>query len=271
MLLSFNHDLPTGSFLAVTSTGLFLRHSSGMSASDMSSGNKLVIYSAQSSFVNASRVRLFVHEKGIAAQVEQVELDMLAGEHKRWPHLKRNPWGEVPVLVLPDGSHLSEAAAIVHYLDHRWAGTRRITGDTLEQQVQDIQWEERIRLRILVPILAMAHVQLGMLGHKLELTHNAAWGEHSRKEAIASAAVIDALLSDGREWLLGGPEPTFADITLGTTITVGNYPVIGVALNERYEHIDTYWRRWMQRPSFQQTYKDGTHGVPQISQYKASS
>ena len=226
----------------------------------------LVIYSAVSAFPNATRVRIFLLEKGVSDQFHQVYVDMLAGEHRKWPHLKRNPWGEVPVLTLPDGSFLSEAAAIVRYIDQSYPGTRQVLGGSPLLQALDVQWEERIRIHMLLPILTMAHVSHTLLGPKVELTHNEQWGEHSRKEALACAAEVDRLLNDGRQWLLNGPEPTFADITLCCTIAAGNYPVMATSFNERFEFIDRYWQRWQERPSFSAAYGDGYSGVKEIDE-----
>ena len=103
---------------------------------------KLLVYSAVSAFPNASRLRLFLLEKGVEGLFEQRLVDVLGGEHRCWPHVQRNPWGEVPVLELPDGSHLSEAAAIARYVDQQWTGTRAVMGTTPLLQALDVQWEE---------------------------------------------------------------------------------------------------------------------------------
>ena len=65
------------------------------------------------------------------------------------------------------------------------------------------------------------HVSQGGLGPAVDLTVNDAWGEHSRKQALVTAAIIDKHLSDGREWIIGGKEPTAADITLCTAMASG--------------------------------------------------
>ena len=225
---------------------------------------KPILYSAVSAFPNPTRVRLFLAEKQLSSEYTLVNVDMLGGEHKRWPHTNKNAWGEVPVLALPDGSFLSEAAAIVHFIDASTPGSRRVTGSTPLQQALDVQWESRIRIHILLPLLTMAHVSHALLGPKVELTHNPQWGEHARKQALAAAAQVDRLLSDGRQWLLDGAEPTFADITLCATIACGNYPVMATSLNERFEFIDRYWRRWQTRPSFRSVYADGYSGMKDI-------
>ncbi len=60
-------------------------------------------------------MRLFIPEKGIAGQIDEVVYDMAPGaEQRQWPHLKMIPWGETPTLQLDDGSHLSVSVAVAH-------------------------------------------------------------------------------------------------------------------------------------------------------------
>lgn len=98
---------------------------------------KLKLYTAVAAYPNPQRLRLFLHEKGIADAVEEVLLDPSpVGEQRGWRHLNRNAWGEIPTLELPDGSFLSEANAIARYFDVSHDG-RRILGSTAEEQALD--------------------------------------------------------------------------------------------------------------------------------------
>jgi len=226
------------------------------------------IYTSPSAFPNPQRLRLFLHEKGIAAQFSEVIYDMApGGEQRKWPHLKMNPWGETPTLELEDGSFLSETAAIVRYLDQLYPG-RKIMGVSPLEQGQDTMWENRIFIHVLYRIVTMFHVMHIGLGPKLELTHNAQWGEHCRKEALSHAALVDRHLSDGRPWLLGGEDPTFADITLCVAIAFSKFPVNATPLDERFEYLDAIWKRWQARPSFQSAYADGGSGLNELAHLK---
>lgn len=79
------------------------------------------------------------------------------------------------------------------------------------------------------------------------------------------AALVDRHLADGREWLLGGSAPTFADITLCTAIAFSKFPTNQTPLDERFEHLAGLWARWQQRPSFQAAYADGNSGLPELA------
>lgn len=235
---------------------------------DLPMTERLRLYTSPSAFPNPQRVRLFIHEKGIADRVEEVVYDMApGGQQRQWPHLKMNPWGETPTLLLADGSYLSETTGIVRYLDAAFEG-RRITGADAREQGLDAMWDSRIWVHILYRITTMFHVLHQGLGPKLELTHNPQWGEHCRKEALAHAALVDRHLADGRSWLLGGAAPTLADITLCTAIAFGKFPVNATPLDERFEHLDAFWKRWMARDSFRSAYADGGSGLDELVSLK---
>lgn len=225
--------------------------------------DKLRLYTSPSAFPNPQRVRLFMHEKGIADQVEEIIYDMApGGDQRKWPHLKMNPWGETPTLLLSDGSALSESPAIARYLEQ--LPGRKVLGETALEQAQDAMWDGRIFTHVLYRITTMFHVMHQGLGLKLELTSNPQWGEHCRKEALAHAGLVNQHLSDGREWILGGTAPTFADITLCTAIAFSGFPTNQTPLNERFEHIHYFWERWQQRDSFKSAYADGNSGLPEL-------
>lgn len=73
---------------------------------------------------------------------------------------------------------------------------------------------------------------------------------------------------DDRPWILGGEEPTFADITLCTAIAFSKFPVNGTPLDERFEYPDGLWTRWQARPSFQSAYADGGSGLDELAHLK---
>ncbi len=91
--------------------------------------DRMRLYTSPSAFPNPRRVRLLMHEKGIADRVEEVVLDMApGGEQRGWRHLKRSPWGETATLELPDGGCLAESTAIGRDLDAN-SRNRKVMGD----------------------------------------------------------------------------------------------------------------------------------------------
>jgi glutathione S-transferase len=63
---------------------------------------------------NAYKVRLLLHKLGLPC--ERIEMNVDDGSTRRAEFLARNPVGQVPVLELPDGTHLAQSNAILVYL-----------------------------------------------------------------------------------------------------------------------------------------------------------
>lgn len=64
---------------------------------------------------NPRRVHVYLAEKGI--QVERVNIDMQKGEHKAPEFIEKNLNGQIPVLELDDGTHISESISICRYFE----------------------------------------------------------------------------------------------------------------------------------------------------------
>lgn len=64
---------------------------------------------------NPRRVRMFMAEKGVSCDTEQV--DIVKGENLDESYLAVNPRGLLPALVLDDGTVLDESVAICRYLE----------------------------------------------------------------------------------------------------------------------------------------------------------
>ena len=64
---------------------------------------------------NPRRVRIFMAEKGI--EIETVQINLMKLEQHSDAYKKINPLGEVPALVLDDGTCISQTHAICRYLE----------------------------------------------------------------------------------------------------------------------------------------------------------
>jgi glutathione S-transferase len=64
---------------------------------------------------NPRRVRIFLSEKGMSVPVERIDLAAL--EHKSAEFTALNPLQRVPVLVLDDGTVITESIAICRYFE----------------------------------------------------------------------------------------------------------------------------------------------------------
>jgi glutathione S-transferase len=81
------------------------------------------------------RVRMALLEKGL--EVDEIEVDMAAGAHRRDPYLTLNPYGRVPTLV--DGDLvLYESTAILDYLEARFPEPALVPGGVRERALVDM-------------------------------------------------------------------------------------------------------------------------------------
>ncbi|KAK2592807.1 hypothetical protein QQS21_009511 [Conoideocrella luteorostrata] len=69
---------------------------------------------------NTDRVRLTLAEGGFT-DYELVLLNLQKGEQKSAEHMKRHPWGKIPVMISADGFTLYESRAICKYLATKYA------------------------------------------------------------------------------------------------------------------------------------------------------
>src|SRR6185436_12907113 len=69
-------------------------------------GASMILYGAPMPAPNPRRVRIFLAERGI--DLPETPLDIMKREHKSDDHRARNSLGQVPTLVLDDGTAISE-------------------------------------------------------------------------------------------------------------------------------------------------------------------
>ena len=161
-------------------------------------------------FPNPTRVRIALAEKGLAARVAFVNVDVQAGEHKRPAFLAKNPSGVVPVLELEDGTALSESSAIIEYLDHL-EGEPVLTGRTAKERGVIAMIQRKVEAGFLDAVAAYFHHSTPGLGPHLETYQNREWGEKNREWALSTLRWMERLLGD--QDFLAGERLTSADIT----------------------------------------------------------
>jgi glutathione S-transferase len=120
------------------------------------------------------RVRIFLAEKGIELETEEVDLG--AGEQHSEEFAAINPERAVPVLQLDDGSYLSEVVAICQYLEELYPEPA-LLGTTPEERARVTMWNAKVE-------------QLGLLA-VMEALRNFARGFKGR--AIAGATGYDQI------------------------------------------------------------------------------
>ena len=156
---------------------------------------------------NPRRVRIYLAEKGIDVPTEQVDLGALAQKSPAFTAI--NPLQRVPVLLLDDGTILSESIAICRYFEMLHPEPPLFGVGPKDAAIVEM-WQRRVELHLLFPV---AHVfrnsHPAMV--KMEVPQVPAWAEANKPRVAEFLEIVDKELA-GRPFI-AGDRYTVADIT----------------------------------------------------------
>jgi len=156
---------------------------------------------------NPRRVRIFLDEKGIQVPFEDVDLAQSA--HKTAEFTKLNRFQRVPVLVLDDGTVLSETMAICRYFEET-KSEPALFGKGALGRAQVEMWNRRVELG-LFSCVAQAFRHLHPAMAQMEVPQIGAWGEVNKPRAQEVLKFLDEELAGRR--FIAGDNYSVADIT----------------------------------------------------------
>jgi glutathione S-transferase len=190
---------------------------------------------------NPRRVRVFLAEKGI--QVPFEELDLMKGALKTSEFTKMNPFQRVPVLVLDDGTAISETMAICRYFEETKPEPALFGTGAQERAVVEM-WNRRMELHLLLCVAqAFRHLHPAMA--HLEVPQVPAWGEANKPRALEAMQCMDKELS-GRPFI-AGKQFSVADIT--ALVAVDFMCPARIERPAELKHIDRWHKEVSARPS----------------------
>ena len=156
---------------------------------------------------NPRRVKIFLAEKGIEIERQQVDINQL--EQYSGSFSQINPMQRLPVLVLADGTAISESVAICRYLEALQPEPPLFGLDDLDRAIVEM-WQRRVEFGLLMPVaFSFRHLHPGAA--HLEKPQVPQWGEASKPRAREFMAFLDGELAK-REFV-AGERFTIADIT----------------------------------------------------------
>lgn len=198
------------------------------------------LYGEDNPAPNPRRVRIFLAERG--GEVEHVRVPLRERGHKAPEFLRKNSLGQLPVLELDDGSHLSESVSICRYLDETLPGPT-LFGASPRERAEIDMWIRRIEFQLMAPI-----GQIWRHTHPLTaalLTQFRDFGESNRARVEQVYRWLDGELAD-RDFIAGAAY-SMADIIALTTMDFGVF--IGVPVPGDCDRVAAWHRRVSDRPS----------------------
>ncbi len=200
----------------------------------------MILYGAPNPAPNPRRVRIFLAEKGI--DLPETPISLMTGEHKSPEHIARNSRGQVPTLVLDDGTAISETVSICRYFEELHPEPP-LFGTTAVERAHVDMWIRRVEFNLMAPVgnfWRHAHPRTAAL-----LTQFKDFGESNRAAYASVLKWLDGELADRP--FLAGPTYTMADICALTTIDFASW--IGLAMGDDIPNVLAWHARVTARPS----------------------
>ncbi|MEM5517915.1 glutathione S-transferase family protein [Henriciella sp. AS95] len=191
---------------------------------------------------NPQVVRTFMAERGVT--VDTIEVDLMGGENRKAEYLKVNPAGQMPALVLADGTLITEITAICEYLDEISPGDSLI-GSTPEERAITRRWMRWTDFEVIDPMTRAFRYSEGLqlFQNRLPCFPDAAPG---LKECVKEALRWLNGQMDSEIWLTGD-RFSLADILLFSFVAFGGQ--VGQPLDRNLTNLADWYDRMEKRES----------------------
>ena len=189
---------------------------------------------------NPRRVRIFLAEKGMSIPVEKIDLANL--EHKTAEFTALNPLQRVPVLVLDDGTVITESIAICRYIEGLRPEPALFGRGALEEALVEM-WNRRVDLNLYQAVAAVfRHTNPAMKDYESQIPQ---WGEANRPRVFEFLGLLDRELKD--RLFVAGDHYTVADIT--TLVAVDFMRPAKLIMPEDFANLRRWHAQVGERPS----------------------
>ena len=189
---------------------------------------------------NPRRVNIFLAEKGL--DIERINIDLMAGEHKQPEYLAKIGVPQVPALELDDGTILTETVAICRYFEALQPEPNMMGRDVMEQIIIE-KWQRQIEFRLFATVaICFRHTNPHLAVLEDQCTD---WGEVNRGRLDGRLGELDQRL-EGRDWI-AADRLTIADVT--AIVAIDFLRVIKHPIPESYTNLLAWVARMHARPS----------------------
>jgi glutathione S-transferase len=190
---------------------------------------------------NPRRVRIFLAEKGIEMAFE--ELDLMKGALKTAEFTQRNWFQRVPVLILDDGTAISETVAICRYFEESKPEPALFGKGAVGRATVEM-WNRRMELGLLAAVqFAFRHLHPAMA--QLEMPQVPAWGEANKPRALEIMTFMDRELA--ARPFIAGDALSIADIT--ALCAIDFMKPARIQRPPELKHLDRWHKDMSARPS----------------------
>ncbi len=191
---------------------------------------------------NSLRVKVFISEKGI--DVPRIKIDVMGGGTRTADFLAKNSLGELPLLELDDGRHLSESVAICRYLESLHPEPS-LMGANAEEQAFIEMWSRRVEQQLFDVIGGIGRHSLEFFADKLEQIPEYAAAQ--KRELEKKWAWFDEEMSDGRTFVVND-KFSIADITGMAILFVSDF--MDLPMPNDLKHAKRWQAALRARPSY---------------------
>ncbi|MFV0298800.1 MAG: glutathione S-transferase family protein [Hyphomicrobiaceae bacterium] len=190
---------------------------------------------------NPRRVRIFLAEKSI--KVDYEEVDLMKKELKTPEMTRLNPTQRVPILVLDDGTPISETMAICRYFEEI-KPEPALFGHSAIGKANVEMWNRRMELDLLTSVAQVFRHLHPAMKH-LEVPQVKDWGEANKDKVMSALAMLDLALSGNT--FVAGDEYTVADIT--ALVAVDFMKLARLAVPDSMANVKRWHEQVSARPS----------------------
>jgi glutathione S-transferase len=191
---------------------------------------------------NPRVVRMFMAEKSLSIPTEEV--DLMKGDNRREPYLKKNSMGQMPALELDGGHCVTEITAICEYLEDVHPNPPLI-GSTPGQKAETRKWTRRIDLNICEPLISGFRFSQGLKLFKDRVPTIPEAADGLKAVAQHYLGWLDGEMT-GKEFICG-KRFTLADVLLFCFLDFGGQ--VGQPLNPDNRNVAAWFARVKDRPS----------------------
>lgn len=191
---------------------------------------------------NSYRVRIFLAEKGV--DIPKVDVDLMQGEHRSDEFRKLNSLGQIPVLVLDDGTIITESIAICRFIEELYPAPPLFGGTAVERAKVEM-WNRRTEIELFGTVGSVPLHSDPMFAHRL--TQFPAFAETQRDLAPEKWRWLEREMADGRPFI-AGDFFSVADITAGVVAWLGDF--FGMPVPGDTPRVAAWLERVQARPSW---------------------